>query len=102
MLQLPHVSIADPTHCNATLTQLMTCSQHQSQLQELRGHQPFCVQEEAGSRLHTHALRNPEKITCKEADVQRKSTVSGGLVPEPDTYACRMSCTPLGGCQKTS
>jgi hypothetical protein len=46
------------THCKATLTKLMTRRVQQSQLQELRGHQPFCVQEAADRWLHTHALQN--------------------------------------------
>jgi hypothetical protein len=51
------------THCKATLTQLTTRRVQQSQLQELRGHQPFCVQEAVDRWLHTHALQNPQQIS---------------------------------------
>jgi hypothetical protein len=40
------------TPCNVTLTQLTTCRVQQSQLLELQGHQPFCVQEAVERWLH--------------------------------------------------
>jgi hypothetical protein len=92
-MQLTHASTAEhPLEAAADTTDDMWKAAQP--MQELRGHQPFCVQEAAGSRLRTYALRNPQQITCSQADVQWTSTVSGGLVPEPDTKARHSSCTP--------